>query len=69
MFLYQFFCILLKKENVNHYRTHPVITKTPLYIIKEFIAVPLQAFSAGMVVLSRDLSLRFGNFFNKDPGH
>ena len=22
-----------------------------------------------MVVLSRGLSLRFGNFFNKDPGH
>jgi len=30
---------------------------------------PIIRVYAGMDVLSRDLSLRFGNFLNKDPGH
>ena len=39
MFLYQSPAVLFKKENINHYRIQPVITGTPLYIIKQFITV------------------------------
>jgi len=62
--------IYFTSANVKkNYSAHPVIRKTASSMIKQFIIIPIKSVYAGMDVLSRELSLRFGNFFNEDPRH